>query len=501
MIPTSPPLHRYRLSLLITIILCAVVIAAGAATTEVHLVKYASDRTTVLSEKTVSADWMSQNLPVLGDGTTHYYHQGPTFDQANLWDPTESKNVQEKDMGAVKGTNLKDLCNLVGGMASGDTIEVRSEDGFSKQFTYGSIYSPPARQGPIGLVWFNADEGMVPAYQTGMRLVFFADTSVNPWHLHVFGNSDMQATIPRDEWHYFNGVYPTTTGLSVQSVQELRIYSTVAPQTITTQQTTAPVQTTLVVTTLQPTPTPQTTQVQTVQATSLATTSVIPVTTLVVSPITTSVSQTATLTSTVPVTVGSTSVQTGITQVPTVVQQISDAGIIPVSSLMTVVPVNNTTLNNTTVNTTAVQPVILSSGTLPISTIETLYTAVPLSAATSVPTTTTAGGVTLTGGIAYTLGTGQETVTQAPTPKLPALMTTPGGQIQPSLQPTTASPKSRSITGSVNLSFNLTAGGASGNADPLVTGVSTLLLWPLPLQTQASSFFEAFWWITRALVH
>jgi PKD repeat protein len=226
--------YRYigTVALVLGLLLLLVLPASAASTTGVHLVKYASDRTTVLSEKNISADWMSQNLPVLGDGTTHYYHQGPTFDPANLWDPAESKNVLNKDMGAVQGTDLKDLCNLVGGMTLGDMIEVRSQDGFSKQFAYGSVYSPPARQGPIGLVWYKADEGMVPAYQTGMRLVFFADTSVNPWQLHVFGNSDMGATIPEDEWHYFD-IYPTTTGLSVQSVQEIRIYSTMTPQPTT----------------------------------------------------------------------------------------------------------------------------------------------------------------------------------------------------------------------------------------------------------------------------
>jgi hypothetical protein len=418
-------------------------------------------------------------------------------------------------MGAVKGTNLKDLCNLVGGMASGDTFEVRSEDGFSKQFTYSSVYTPQARQGPIGLAWFNADEGMVPAYQTGMRLIFFADTSVNPWHLHAFGNSDMQATIPQDEWHFFNSIYPTTTGLSVQSVQELRIYSSVAPQTATTTQIAAPstaVQTvvttspTAQVVTLQPTLSSLPTQVQATQTVLQATTGVVPVTTMAVVPITT-ITQISTQASTVPVTVGSTSVQTGITPVPTVVSQTIDAGQSQVSMVMTVVPVNNTTVNVTNASTT-VQQVILSTGTLPISSISTqYYTPIPLTTIT-VPTTTTDGGVTLTGGIAYTLGTTQENVTLTPTPILPgspsaprALMTVQGVQTQPSLHQTTAIPKSRSITGSMNLSFNLTAGGTSDTTlDPVTTGISTIMLWPLPIQTQAARLFEVFWWIIRGLV-
>jgi hypothetical protein len=107
----------------------------AAATTSVKITKYASDRTTVLSQTTITYQTMKDTLPVLGDGTTHYYLQGPIFkDDPNSttqemlrWNQEEDTNVQEKDMGAVKGTNLKDLCNLVGGMAAGDTLKVKSD--------------------------------------------------------------------------------------------------------------------------------------------------------------------------------------------------------------------------------------------------------------------------------------------------------------------------------------------------------------------------------------
>jgi hypothetical protein len=221
------------------LLICLALLACGvsAASTDVHMVKLAADGKTVLAERTVDYRWLETNLPVRGDGSTHYYHQGPTFDDADLWDPTESKNVQDKDMGAVKGTALRDLCGLVGGMQSGDSLVVRASDGFSKRFSYGSVYSPSARQGQMVLTWYKAGEGYVPGYSTGMRIVFFADTSTNPWGLHVFGNADMKAAMPSSEWHYFNGVYPTTTGLSVQSVNELRILST---QAATTAATTRP---------------------------------------------------------------------------------------------------------------------------------------------------------------------------------------------------------------------------------------------------------------------
>ena len=67
--------------LILTICLAAVLFSAAglAATTEVHIIKYSPDTTTVLGEKTVTYQWMEQNLPIYGDGVTHYYHQGPVF--------------------------------------------------------------------------------------------------------------------------------------------------------------------------------------------------------------------------------------------------------------------------------------------------------------------------------------------------------------------------------------------------------------------------------------
>ena len=56
------------------------------------------------------------SCPIQGDGVTDYYAQGPTFDPTNLLDPNETVNL--KDKGALKGTDLADLCTLVGGAGS-----------------------------------------------------------------------------------------------------------------------------------------------------------------------------------------------------------------------------------------------------------------------------------------------------------------------------------------------------------------------------------------------
>ena len=124
--------------LLAVLLFCTALFAVPvmAATTQLHIVKYANDGTTILNETTKTYQWMQSNLPVLGDGTTHYYHQGPVFkDNANetleqelRWNPDEDSN--EKDQGAVKGTNLKDLCDLVGGMNTGETVKLRGSEAF-----------------------------------------------------------------------------------------------------------------------------------------------------------------------------------------------------------------------------------------------------------------------------------------------------------------------------------------------------------------------------------
>ncbi|WP_083523491.1 hypothetical protein [Methanofollis ethanolicus] len=223
--------HNFVLIALLAIYL---VVLPTTATSDIHIVRYAPDGTTILNEKTVNYIWMETNLPVLGDGTTHYYHQGPTFNESDLWDPAEYQNVESRDYGAVKGTAVRDLCGLVGGMGSGDTLKVKAEDGFYKNFSHATVYAENPRKGTMGLAWYVGEDsvtgdpqgsGYVPEYYDGMRLIFFADASTNPWGRHVFGDTDMKETLPEGEWHFFSGTWPSTSGLSVKQVSDLEIYT------------------------------------------------------------------------------------------------------------------------------------------------------------------------------------------------------------------------------------------------------------------------------------
>ncbi|MDD3071995.1 MAG: argininosuccinate synthase [Methanoculleus horonobensis] len=224
---------RTRLPWMLLALLCVSMLAAAASaapTTELHVVKIAADGQTVLNETTIDYRWMEANLPVLGDGVTHYYHQGPVF-EGDKWDPEETTNF--KDRGAVKGTNVRDLAELVGGAEPGDEIMVRAADGYHVEFAYQNVYEPDPRQGPIGICWYNGAEagagerqgrGYVPDYYMGMRLVFFADNSTNAEGLHVYGNQDMYDTLPESAQHFYD-LYPSTGGLTVKWIDEVRVYT------------------------------------------------------------------------------------------------------------------------------------------------------------------------------------------------------------------------------------------------------------------------------------
>lgn len=214
---------------------------AAGVTTSLHIVKYDTDGTTVLAEKTVDYQWMEQNLQVYGDGKTHYYHQGPVF-EGDPWNPDEDTNL--KDKGAVKGTAVKDLCDQVGGMVAGDEVMLVSVDSWHTEFAYDNIYEPLAEQGIITLCWYNGEDPAEGesfglgypannAYRTALQIVFMTENA-NQDGKHVFGNTDMKNVLPEEKYqHFFEGQYPSTSGLSGKWVSEVRIYSGGVPENAT----------------------------------------------------------------------------------------------------------------------------------------------------------------------------------------------------------------------------------------------------------------------------
>jgi hypothetical protein len=213
-------------------------VLAAEPTTSVTITKYDTDGTTVLNQTTVDYQWMMMYLDVYGDGITHYYHQGPTFDADNMWDPDETTNWDTRDYGACVGTDVKDLCELVGGASAGDVITIRSPDGFNKSFDYEDVYDPEPEQGKMILTWYTdgigeTGDGYVPDYSTGMRLVFFVETT-NAAGKHIFGNWDMHETLAESRWHYYydGTMWPSSSGLSVKWVSDIEIYTSVSEERV-----------------------------------------------------------------------------------------------------------------------------------------------------------------------------------------------------------------------------------------------------------------------------
>jgi DMSO/TMAO reductase YedYZ molybdopterin-dependent catalytic subunit len=194
---------------------------------ELNIVKYAEDGTTILDEKTFDYLWMQENLDVIGDGTTVYRYEGITNNPDDVWDSAETYPGGYKIANAVKGTRIKDLCDLVGGMGSGTEIVLVANDGYETRLPYSSVYTDPSvqeRQGDAILAWW-ADGEYVPYYADGMRLFF------TPGGDHVYGQWDMHETLPENYWHYYYGdgvQYPSCAGLSAKYITEIKLYS--APQ-------------------------------------------------------------------------------------------------------------------------------------------------------------------------------------------------------------------------------------------------------------------------------
>ena len=192
---------------------------------EVRIVKYAEDGVTILAERTVDYVWMENEsgFDVIGDGETVYRYEGITNNPDDVWDADETYPGGFKIEDAIKGTRVKDLCNLVGGMGAGTEIVFVAKDGWETRLPYSSIYTDPhvqERQGDAVLAWF-ANGKYVPDYRDGMRLFFTPDD-------HIYGQWDMHETLPEPYWHYYYGggvKYPSCAGLSAKYITEIKLYS------------------------------------------------------------------------------------------------------------------------------------------------------------------------------------------------------------------------------------------------------------------------------------
>ena len=120
-------------------------------------------------------------------------------------------------------------------MSSADSLKIKASDGFTKEFAYKNVYTPPSRQGPMVITWYKDGQYPDSGYTDGMKLVFFADSSVNTWGQHIFGNFDWHESADPLYWYYYQSgeeKYPTTTGLSAKYISEILIYSSLPPSSV-----------------------------------------------------------------------------------------------------------------------------------------------------------------------------------------------------------------------------------------------------------------------------
>ena len=261
--------------LCILVLFCFIAVApVNAYTTEVTVRRYATDGLTPISEVTKTYQWLEANLPVYGDGNTYYYFQKPIFEnewEVNynvsfpeyrtdwpggvqpVWNASEEKwdrfynstthtyEVNERvnynnNLGKLKGTDVKDLCDLVGGLPSGKTARMVASDNAYKDIPYSAIYSPTTKLGPFVLTWWSVDASESgatsgytgPDYTNGMRTTFFSDTSRNPYGKHISGLGDMAEGLPSEYWYYFSsgGIdYPSLGGWTLKYVDRVYVYS------------------------------------------------------------------------------------------------------------------------------------------------------------------------------------------------------------------------------------------------------------------------------------
>jgi len=185
----------------------------------IRVVRYASDGKTVVEEVTKTCEWMEENLKVYGapDGIRLRF-QGPTFVPDDLWNPAEDINPDKVDE-VVKGTSIRDLCDLVGGAPEGGEIDLIASDGYKATINYTNVYTPLERQGEAIIAWWTERQGYVPDYRDGPRLFYNTPDG-------VFGADDMRTCLAEAYWHYYwdSGIqYPSAAGVSNKNIATIAI--------------------------------------------------------------------------------------------------------------------------------------------------------------------------------------------------------------------------------------------------------------------------------------
>lgn len=270
--------HHTKACILGFILILLIITPVFSYTTEVTVRRYATDGLTPINETTVDYQWMEANLPVLGDGNTYYYFQKPVYETewennysvlfpqyrtdwpggiSPSWNASDEKwdrfynssslsyEINERvncvynnnnNLGKLKGTDVKDLCGLVGGLPQGKEVKILGADGASQTLPFSAVYTPESELGPYVITWWSMDAGESgatngytgPDYTNGMRATFFSDASRNPYGRNITGINDMRENLPEKYWYYHWETpiaYPSIGGFTVKNVDRVYVYS------------------------------------------------------------------------------------------------------------------------------------------------------------------------------------------------------------------------------------------------------------------------------------
>ena len=192
---------------------------------KIHIVKLGTDGKTVINETNVDYKWMEENLQVIGDGVKVYKYEGITNNPEDVWDSNQTFPGGFKIEAAVKGTLVKDLVNLVGGMDPGTVATLVASDGYETKLAYPSIYPNPdalKKAGEPFIAW-DKDGKIVTDLKDGYQLFFTGGDD------NIFSLWDMHETMDSNHWHYYWGdggvQYASGAGLAAKKIKEIKVYS------------------------------------------------------------------------------------------------------------------------------------------------------------------------------------------------------------------------------------------------------------------------------------
>ncbi|MCK9312515.1 MAG: hypothetical protein M0P20_00455 [Methanocorpusculum sp.] len=210
--------------------------SAPPAVTSITVKKITTDGT-IISETSKSWEELRTGFDVIGDGKLIYAVQGPVMNSHagtdESWDvneefPAAYTNARFKVEDTVKGTSVKDLVDLVGGMDKGDLLRFTSADGVVTEFVngYAYLYNPEPEMGTMFLAWSRNGVDGPSGYDNMFRLFFTSNENTkDPLGYRVYSLYDMKLSMTEEDYGLYHSseVLPSTAQISAYQIDSIEI--------------------------------------------------------------------------------------------------------------------------------------------------------------------------------------------------------------------------------------------------------------------------------------